>query len=143
MSEVRRCQMALARMEELPVAEKELAQSIYLLIIKIELYHWSWPNSFGMLAVGLGALAAIISGMRLPVTGPLEMISIVGAIGLFYWIGFRLSKNLFFNQRVGELLHQMKNLQFSNAGFNKTLKTLKEIDPRIEVNIGKLLPQTY
>lgn len=143
MSNVRRCQMAIARMEELPEAEKQLAQSIYLLIIKLELYHWSWPNSFGMLAVGLGALAAMVVGIRLPIAGPLETISIVGVTALFYWIGFRISKELFFNQRVEQLLHQMKNLQFSNTGFNQALKTLKEIDPRIEVNIGKLLPQTF
>lgn len=143
MNEVRRCQMAIARMEELPEAEKQLAQSIYLLIIKIELYHWSWPNSFGMLAVGLGALAAMAAGIRLPVAGPLETISIVVAAVLFYAIGFRMSKDLFLNRRVEQLLHQMKNLQFSNTGFNQVLKTLKEIDPRIEVNIGKLLPATY
>ena len=143
MSEVRRCQMALARMEELPEAERELAQSIYLLIIKIELYHWSWPNSFGMLAVGLGALVAIATGIHPSMNKSLEMASIIGATAILYLAGFRIARDVFFNQRAEQLLHQMKNLQFSNPGFNQTLKTLKEIDPRIEINIGKLLPATY
>src|SRR3989344_6024455 len=105
MSEVRRCQMTLARMEELPEAERELAQSIYLLIIKIELYHWSWPNSFGMLAVGLGALVAIVAGIHPSMNKSLEMASIIGATAILYLAGFRIARDVFFNQRAEQLLH--------------------------------------
>lgn len=136
MNNVRRCQMAIARMEELPEAEKELAQSIYLLIIKIELYHWSWPNSFGMLAVGLGALISIAVNFQPPLSGAGKMAGILALCLLLYGFGFWLSKLLIFNRLRDQQFQEMKALQFSDSRFNQTLKTLKELDPRIEVNLA-------
>jgi hypothetical protein len=143
MNEIQRCRLVLGRVGGLPEAEKDLAEILYLLILRIELFHWSWPNSCGWLAVGLGALMAMTTGLRIPLKGSWEMAGIAVFYMLVYLLGFLASKVLIFNWLRDRTLREIRNLQISNSGFSKVLGTLKEMDPRIEANVGKLLPLTY
>ena len=139
MNNVQRCQRVLIKVGGLPEAEKNLAENLYLLILRIELFHWSWPNSFGWLAVGVGALTAMATGLRIPLQGSWEIAGIAGFFLLVYLLGFLASKVLIFNYLRSRILREIRNLQITNSGFSRVLGTLKEMDPRIEINVGKLL----
>lgn len=136
MSNVQRARNVLGWIGKMPEADRPLAQDIYYLILRVELFSWSWPNSFGMLAVGLGALISIAVNFQPPLSGAGKMAGILALCLLLYGFGFWLSKLLIFNRLRDQQFQEMKALQFSDSRFNQTLKTLKELDPRIEVNLA-------
>lgn len=141
MNNVQRVRMVLGRIEELPEAEKNLAETLYLLILRIELFHWSCPNSCGMLAAIAGSLTAAAMDLRIPFSGSLELAAILIFMALMYLLGFLGSKVLIFNRLRDRLIREIRNLRISNCGFSKAMEFLKQTDLRIHVNIGGLLAQ--
>lgn len=137
---IQRSQIVLREVEKLSESERTLALLLYLQILGVELFHWSWPNFCGMLSIVVTSLIAITTNFRIPLSGFSEMVGVAIICLLSYLFSFLLSKILVFNRLRDRALHEIKNLQINNSDFSKVLTFLKDRDPRIEANIGKLLP---